>query len=72
MACPICKSNQFYVKDPHDVFETYEFQTREGKVYFDDPQAAQEAPPVTGHQEIFCQRCSWHGPLDKVEKSKEN
>ena len=66
MACPVCRSNQFFVKDPEDAFELYEFEAQDGQVRFDDPEAAQEAPPVNGGQEIFCRRCAWHGPFDDV------
>ena len=68
MACPVCQSKQFYVKDPQDEYELFEFGTQGGQVQFDDPQAADAAPAVTGEQEIFCRRCSWHGPFERAEK----
>jgi len=67
MACPICKSEMFFVKDPEDEFELYEFEAQNGKVAFDDPEAALKAPPVTGTREVFCRRCSWHGPFDGIK-----
>ncbi len=63
MACPICKSKQFYVKDPDDAYEYYEFEYQGGQVQFSDPEAANEAPEISDDQEIYCQRCSWHGKI---------
>ena len=61
MACPICKSTRFYVKDPEDEFEIYEFEYHHGGVQFADPDMLDHAPEIKEDSEIFCQRCSWHG-----------
>lgn len=63
MACPLCKSQQFYVKDVDDEYEVHEFETGEQGITFSE---AEDAPDVTAEQEIFCCRCSWHGRLDEV------
>lgn len=67
MACPICKSDQFYVKDPEDQFETYEFQIRSGDIDFEDPEDQAAASQLAATNEIFCSRCSWHGLKKQVE-----
>ncbi len=55
--CPVCGSTRFYVKDPTDEYETYEFNLENGQPVF--LAENQELLPET---ESFCQRCSWHGP----------
>lgn len=67
IACPICKSGQFYVKDPSDPFEVYEFHLEDGGVRFDDAESEDDAPLIDGGQEIFCQRCSWHGKYESID-----
>ena len=66
MACPVCKSDQFYIKDPDDAYETYDFQCRDGQIQFEDPAGAPETEDVKADREIFCQRCAWHGPFNQV------
>ena len=68
MVCPICRSKQFYIKDPDDKYETYEFEARQGEVIFVNPQEAGNTPEIKGEHEIFCQLCSWHGSLDSVKR----
>ena len=61
MACPICKSSKFYVKNPEDAYAYYEFEYQDGQIRFADPETASEAPEIDVDREVFCQRCSWHG-----------
>ena len=67
MSCPVCKSTRFYIKDPGDAFETYEFECRQGGVHFSDPGDSVHPPEIKEDSEIFCQRCSWHGNKSKVQ-----
>ena len=67
MACPLCKSQQFYVKDPDDIFETYDFELQNGQLTFGDPQSAPTQEQVKKENEIFCQRCAWHGTYDQIK-----
>jgi hypothetical protein len=34
MKCPLCGCKTFYLKDPDDEYETYEFELHDGKVAF--------------------------------------
>ena len=34
MKCPICGCEKFYLKDPDDEYETYEFELSDGEVAF--------------------------------------
>ena len=65
MACPVCRSTKFYVKDPDDPFETTEFALDGGVPQF--PGMDSEAPELTGQSEVFCEVCAWHGKLDEVK-----
>ena len=61
MACPVCKSEQFYVKDPDDDYEIYEFQYKDGELHFTDADSEADANEIGEKREIYCQRCAWHG-----------
>ena len=37
MKCPLCGCVSFYVKDPDDAYETYEFDWRDGRVRMIEP-----------------------------------
>jgi hypothetical protein len=67
MACPVCQSIDFYLKDPVDQFEIYEFKCRNGKIEYADEEAEAEAPTISEDPEIYCKRCSWHGKITHVE-----
>ncbi len=67
MACPLCKSQQFYVKNPDDSFETYDFDLKKGQIQFEDPVGAPTQDEVKNEREVFCQRCAWHGPYDNIK-----
>ncbi len=66
--CPICGAGGFYVKDPEDQFETYEFHLDNGKVVFDS-QENETAQSDTVNQDatIYCGTCAWNGTLEKLK-----
>lgn len=66
MACPVCKSDQFYVKDPDDEYEIYEFQVLQGKLHLKDAGSGADAARMAETRDVFCNRCSWHGSLDQA------
>lgn len=66
MACPICQSNHFYVKDPEDEFEIYECKCQDGQIQYEDDDAEDDAPKMSDNPEIYCQRCAWHGKIEKM------
>jgi len=66
MACPVCQCDHFYVKDPTDEFEIYEFTLKNGRIQYEDDSAAAKAPDKDETPEIFCQRCTWHGKISKI------
>lgn len=67
MECPICGCQDFYVKDPEDEYETFEFSVAGGRVEFQGAEAG-AAPGVQEDTETFCNRCSWHGRINDLKK----
>ncbi len=65
-ACPQCGCRRFYVKDPEDSFETYNFEVSEGKIRFDDSQLSESPPEVGPETEAYCDCCSWHDRLKSL------
>jgi hypothetical protein len=66
MECPLCGCQEFFVKDPDDEFETYEFSVTSGEVRFGAD--AEAAPEIRETTETFCNKCSWHGKFQEVKK----
>ncbi len=58
--CPACGCERFYVKDPGDEYECYEFKFREGRVFYEQGVSADEAPELVDDMEVFCNACAWH------------
>ena len=58
--CPLCGSQSFYVRDPEDDYEIYEFELEEGEVIFDLENSAAEVPEVAEETETYCNKCAWH------------
>ena len=56
MKCPVCGSQKFFLKDPADEYETYEFELKDGQAKF-----AVEPQAMLPETETYCHRCSWHG-----------
>lgn len=61
--CPDCASRKFYVKDPDDEFEVYEFECRSGRIEFVDGKA-----DIDEKTEIYCDRCAWHGNYQNLKE----
>jgi hypothetical protein len=67
MKCPFCSCESFYVKDPEDAFETYEFDLRAGEIVFPEEMNPSECPSVSDDTEAYCGRCAWHGSLRELK-----
>ena len=68
MKCPLCSSVNFYIKDPQDEYETYEFELKDGQVEYSSEDEAAAAPGVQDQTETFCNKCSWHGKFKELAK----
>ena len=66
--CPVCGCEEFYVKDPDDEYETYEFTCKDGRVCFDPDVDESDAPEMSEDVETYCNRCSWHDKLGTIKK----
>ena len=66
--CPVCGCEEFYVKDPEDDFETYEFTCEDGEVCFKADMDQENVPEIDYETETHCNRCSWHDKLEKLKK----
>ncbi|MBT8365851.1 MAG: hypothetical protein KJP23_14240 [Deltaproteobacteria bacterium] len=69
MKCPLCGCVSFYVKDPDDEYETYEFAWRDGNVEFDADVDPAACPEICEDTEIFCDQCSWHGDTQELKET---
>jgi hypothetical protein len=69
MECPLCGCQDFFVKNPDDEFETYEFSVASGHVRFNSETAAAPTPEVQESTETFCNKCSWHGAFQQLKKN---
>lgn len=67
MKCPLCRSEEFYIKDSEDEFETYEFHVKEGKPLFHKMETGQGVPDLKEDIETYCDNCSWHGKLSELK-----
>ncbi|SHO49741.1 hypothetical protein [Desulfopila aestuarii] len=58
MKCPDCGCESFYVKDPDDQFNIFEFDLKEGTII---PRSGEEDQlSVEEETETYCERCAWH------------
>jgi hypothetical protein len=61
--CPLCSSQNFFIKDPDDPYEIYEFDLQEGEIVFRTEGDESELPEIEGETETYCNRCAWHDKL---------
>jgi hypothetical protein len=66
MKCPLCGCEKFYVKDPDDEYETYEFELHDGKAAFGPDVDDSSCPEVCDDTETYCDKCSWHGDFKEL------
>lgn len=66
MTCPFCKSDQFYVKDTEDEWETFDFECKGGLIQFSDPDHASLNDQIEPDRTVYCQRCAWNGPCKEI------
>jgi len=68
MKCPLCGCVSFYIKDPDDEYETYEFAWRDGNIEFSADVDQDGCPEVCDDTEVFCDQCSWHGETQTLDE----
>ena len=60
MQCPDCGSQRFYVKDPEDQYNIYEFDLKEGRIVYSAKESESDPLEIVDDTETFCDRCAWH------------
>ena len=68
--CPVCGCRTFYIKNPQDAYDLYEFQYPDGRICFDPSVDASAVPQIDSDTEIFCNDCSWHGRFGVLKQEK--
>ncbi len=68
MACPFCGCEHFYIKDPEDDYETYEFDLKENQVVFTSGEDDTKTLQVAEDMEAYCDHCAWHGKMKELRK----
>lgn len=67
MTCPLCGCERFYVKNPEDEYETFEFDVKKGKVLFASEEAESDCPEIKEDTETYCDNCAWHGKWKEIQ-----
>ena len=58
--CPDCGCQRFYVKDPEDEYNLFEFDLKDGEIVASGEEADSDPLEVVEETETFCDRCAWH------------
>ena len=69
MKCPDCGCQSFYVKDPDNEYELFEFELKEGEV-IGSGQEDSNPLEVTEETETYCDRCAWHDKFKTLKNEK--
>jgi len=67
MKCPTCGSEAFYVKDPDDAYDIYEFTCSGDDVAFSGDIDTGDIPEIENETETYCNKCAWHGKFGTLE-----
>ena len=68
MACPFCGCDHFYVKNPEDEYDIFEFDVKNGEICFAAEEARRECPEITEETETYCDNCAWHGKRKELNQ----
>jgi hypothetical protein len=69
MKCPFCGCQSFYLKDPDDEYETYEFDLEKGEVNFHSEVNESDAPELREKTRCYCNQCAWNGNFGELKNS---
>jgi len=70
MKCPDCGAQRFYVKDPEDQYNIFEFDLVEGEIVCSEEAIDSEPLEVVDETETYCDRCAWHDKFKTLKKSR--
>jgi hypothetical protein len=63
----MCGCEKFYIKDPDDEYETFEFCIEAGGPVFSDDIDESEYPEVSAETRTYCNQCAWNGKLSELD-----
>jgi len=66
MKCPFCGCQSFYLKDPDDDYETYDFDVEKGAVKFSPEVNESDAPDLQEETQCYCNQCAWNGKFGEL------
>lgn len=66
--CPLCGCEEFYVKNPEDEYDTFEFYCEDGQICFKQQADQEKFPGIGDETDAHCNRCSWHDKFKKLKK----
>jgi hypothetical protein len=66
MACPMCGQKDFFVKDPEDEYETFEFHMKDGEIVFPSETDGSECPEIKEQTRVYCSNCAWNGQRREI------
>jgi hypothetical protein len=69
MKCPFCGCQSFYLKDPDDEYETYDFDVEKGAVKFSSEVNESDVPELKEDTQCYCNRCAWSGKFGELKNS---
>ncbi len=67
MKCPYCGCVEFYVKNPDDEYDIYEFTCKDGDISFEVEVDENDVPPMNDSTETYCNKCAWHGKMEALK-----
>lgn len=67
MKCPDCGAQHFYVKDPEDEYELFEFELKGGEIIQSEEETESTLLEVNEETETYCDRCAWHGKFKALK-----
>jgi len=68
--CPDCGCHSFYIKDPEDQYELFEFEFKEGKIISSDKETYSNPLEVGDETETYCDKCAWHDKFKTLKQVK--
>jgi len=69
MECPFCGCRSFYVKDPDDEYETYEFEVEKGEANFHPDINDSDVPDLQEKTRCYCNQCAWNGKFGDLKQT---
>lgn len=70
MKCPDCGCQSFYIKDPEDQYELFEFKLKEGEIISSERETEPNPLEVGDETETYCDKCAWHDKFKTLKQER--